>query len=67
MVTIPRVSKAVKDRLIPLIKQCEDREKRVEELIFQAKGVRDEMQMKFAAEISTLTKTRDAQVGFSRL
>ena len=59
---IAHCSEVARERLSSLINHTEERQKTVEDLIFEAKGVRDDLEMEFSSELSKLTEIRDAQV-----
>lgn len=62
MMSVGRVSELAKRRLSDLLVQVERRKKRLEDLIFEAKGVRADLKMKFVLQISKLQNTKDVQV-----
>lgn len=67
MMTVGKVSELSKSRLSALLGQLEKREKDIEELIFEAKGVRADLEMKFVTEISKLQNARDTQVYYNMI
>lgn len=62
VIDVVKASEVAKDHLNKLLQQIEKRKNDVDELFSQVKGLRDNLETKFANEVSILSSTRDDQV-----